>query len=52
LSVLPAIRFVVTLDADTTMTRDCVRQLAGITAHPLNQAELDPETGALLAATQ
>lgn len=47
LSVLPAIRYVVTLDADTTMPRDCVRQLAGILAHPLNQAEIDPETGAL-----
>ncbi|MEW5938320.1 MAG: glucoamylase family protein, partial [Chloroflexota bacterium] len=47
LSVLPAIRYVVTLDADTTMPRDCVRQLAGILAHPLNRAEFDPEMGAL-----
>ena len=48
LSVLSAIRYVVTLDADTVMPRDCVRQLAGILAHPLNQAEFDPETGVLI----
>ena len=48
LSVLPAIRYVVTLDADTTLPRDSVRSLAGILAHPLNQAEFDPETGALM----
>jgi cyclic beta-1,2-glucan synthetase len=48
LSILPTIRYVVTLDADTTMPRDCVRQLAGILAHPLNQADFDPETGTLV----
>jgi cyclic beta-1,2-glucan synthetase len=47
ISVLPRIRYVVTLDADTTMPRDCVHQLAGILAHPLNQAEFDPLTGTL-----
>jgi len=47
LGFLPAIRYVVTLDADTSMPRDCVRQLAGILAHPLNQAKFDLETGAL-----
>lgn len=48
LSFLPTVRYVVTLDADTTLPRDCVRQLAGILAHPLNQAEFDPETGVLI----
>jgi cyclic beta-1,2-glucan synthetase len=48
LSILPAIRYVVTLDADTTLPRNCVSQLAGILAHPLNQAEFDPKTGVLI----
>ncbi len=45
---LPAIRYVVTLDADTVLPRDSVQRLAGILAHPLNQAEFDPETGVLV----
>jgi len=49
LNFLPSVRYVVTLDADTTMPRDCVRQLAGILAHPLNRAEFDPETGVLVS---
>ncbi|MBI5954738.1 MAG: hypothetical protein HY865_24025 [Chloroflexi bacterium] len=49
LSFLPLVRYVVTLDADTTMPRDCVRQLVGILAHPLNRAEFDPETGVLVS---
>jgi cyclic beta-1,2-glucan synthetase len=48
LSILPAIRYVITLDADTTMPRDTVRQLAGILAHPLNQAEFDSKTDTLI----
>ncbi len=47
LRTMPRIPFVVTLDADVTMPRDCVRHLAGILAHPLNQPEFNPETGAL-----
>ncbi|MEW6401113.1 MAG: glucoamylase family protein [Chloroflexota bacterium] len=45
---LPTIRYVVTLDADTVLPRDSVQRLAGILAHPLNQAEFDPETGVLV----
>ncbi|MBI3175316.1 MAG: hypothetical protein HYZ25_16450 [Chloroflexi bacterium] len=48
LSVLPAIRYVVTLDADTTLPRDSVRRLVGTIAHPLNQAEFDPASGTLI----
>ncbi len=48
LSILPQIRYVITLDADTTLPRDSVRRLAGILAHPLNQAEFDPGTGVLV----
>ena len=49
MSVLPTIRYVLTLDEDTTLPRDSVRRLTGILAHPLNQAEFDSETGALIA---
>ena len=42
-----SIRYVVTLDADTLLSRDTVRYLAGILAHPLNQAEFDPSSGRL-----
>ncbi len=35
-------RFVVTLDADTRLSRDTVRQLIGKMAHPLNRPVLDP----------
>jgi len=36
------IRFVVTLDADTTMPRDTVRKLVGMIAHPVNRPHYDP----------
>ncbi|HSM70959.1 MAG TPA: hypothetical protein VK851_05400, partial [Anaerolineales bacterium] len=48
LDFLPKIRYVVTLDADTLLPRESVRRLTGILAHPLNQAEFDPQTGALV----
>ncbi len=48
LSVLPSARYILTLDADTTLPRDSVRRLTGTFAHPLNQAEFDPETGVLI----
>ncbi|HEX6270207.1 MAG TPA: glucoamylase family protein [Anaerolineales bacterium] len=47
LSILPNIRYVLTLDADTMVPRDSVHRLTGMLAHPLNQAEFDPETGAV-----
>ena len=45
LSVLPTIRYVITLDADTVLPREAARQLIGTLAHPLNQAEFDPASG-------
>ncbi|MDX2105151.1 MAG: glucoamylase family protein [Candidatus Melainabacteria bacterium] len=36
-SVLKDIKFVITLDTDTQLPRDCARQLAGTMAHPLNE---------------
>jgi cyclic beta-1,2-glucan synthetase len=42
---LPRIRYVITLDADTQMTRDTARRLVGTLAHPLNSARFDPSSG-------
>ena len=36
-SILPAIKFVITLDTDTQLPRDTARRLAGTMAHPLNR---------------
>ncbi len=44
LSVLPTVRFVITLDSDTGMPRGSAQRLAGTLAHPLNQAVVDPRT--------
>jgi cellobiose phosphorylase len=44
-TVLPAIKFVITLDSDTQLPRDAARQLVGTIAHPLNRPELHPDKG-------
>ncbi len=44
LSILPAIRYVITLDADTELPHDSARQLIGAMAHPLNRPRLDLRT--------
>jgi cyclic beta-1,2-glucan synthetase len=49
LSVLPTIRYVITLDADTVLPREAARQLIGTLAHPLNRAEFDPTSGEIKA---
>ena len=49
LSVLPTIRYVITLDADTFLPRETARQLIGTLAHPLNQPEFDPVSGEIRA---
>ncbi|HEX9028670.1 MAG TPA: hypothetical protein VF823_05800, partial [Anaerolineales bacterium] len=49
LPALAQLRYVITLDADTILPRDTARQLVAALSHPLNQAELDPRTGAVLA---
>lgn len=40
-------RFVVTVDADTTLPTGVIGRLAGTLAHPLNQADFDSSTGRL-----
>ena len=42
---LPPVQYVVTLDADTRLPRDAVRQLAGSMAHPLNLPVHDADRG-------
>src|SRR5512146_1959254 len=44
-SILPSIKFVITLDTDTQLSRDAARQLVGTMAHPLNRPQFDPVKG-------
>ena len=44
-AILPAIKYVITLDTDTQLPRDSVRQLVGTMAHRLNRPEFDPVRG-------
>ncbi|MGN6550992.1 MAG: GH36-type glycosyl hydrolase domain-containing protein [Pararhizobium sp.] len=39
------VRFVMTLDSDTRLTREAVTKLVGKMAHPTNRPRLDPATG-------
>ena len=48
-TILRTIRFVITLDADTELSRDSARRLAATFAHPLNRAEFDERTGRVVA---
>jgi hypothetical protein len=43
LSVLPRVRYVLTLDSDTELPRGTARRLIGTLAHPLCQAIIDSE---------
>ena len=44
-SLLPAIGYVITLDADTNLPMGAARRLIGTIAHPLNRASIDKERG-------
>ena len=44
-AILPAIKYVITLDTDTQLPRDAARQLAGTMAHPLNHPAFNPVGG-------
>jgi cellobiose phosphorylase len=43
--ILPAIKYVITLDTDTKLPRDAARELVGTMAHPLNRPVFDPARG-------
>ncbi|MGZ5472813.1 MAG: GH36-type glycosyl hydrolase domain-containing protein [Thermoanaerobaculia bacterium] len=45
LSILPLVRYVLTLDSDTRLPRDVARTLVGILAHPLNRPVFDAKLG-------
>lgn len=47
-SFLSSVRFVITLDADTTLPRDCAKKLVATILHPLNAPETDPDTGLVI----
>ncbi len=49
LSVLPNIKYVITLDADTILPEGGARRLVGTLAHPLNRAEYDPDSGKVVS---
>ncbi len=40
LSILPQVRYVITLDADTVLPRDAARRLVATITHPLNRADV------------
>jgi cyclic beta-1,2-glucan synthetase len=44
-SLLPDIKYVITLDTDTQLPRDAARQLVGTMAHPLNRPQFDSARG-------
>jgi len=45
LTVLPQVRYCITLDSDTRLPRGVARELIGIITHPLNRATFDPRLG-------
>ena len=49
LSILPNVRFVITLDSDTELPRGSAHRMIGALAHPLNQAIIDPEKNIVVA---
>ena len=42
-AILPQVKYVITLDADTQLPRDAARQLVGAMMHPLNRARYDED---------
>ncbi|HSE66652.1 MAG TPA: hypothetical protein VLB12_06680, partial [Gemmatimonadales bacterium] len=42
-SILPDVRYCITLDSDTLLPRNGARKLIGIIAHPLNRPHFDPK---------
>jgi cyclic beta-1,2-glucan synthetase len=48
-TVLPAVRYVITLDTDTQLPRDVAKQMVGAMAHTLNRPVFDPKRGRVVA---
>jgi len=49
LSILPKVRYVITLDSDTELPRGSAQRMVGTIAHPLNQAIVDPKDNIVVA---
>ena len=49
LSVLPKVRYVITLDADTELPRGAAHRMIGAMAHPMNQAIVDHDKNIVMA---
>ncbi len=49
LNILPRIRYVITLDADTILPEGCARRLVATLAHPLNRAVYNSDTGKVVS---
>ncbi len=49
LSILPTVRFVITLDSDTELPRGSAHRMIGALTHPLNQAIIDAEKNIVVA---
>ena len=49
LSILPRVRYVITLDSDTELPRGSAHRMVGALAHPLNQAVIDPAKNVVVA---
>jgi hypothetical protein len=49
MTLLPHVRFVLTLDSDTELPRGTAHRLVGAMAHPLNQAIVDPNDNIVVA---
>ena len=45
LTVLPQVKYCITLDSDTRLPRGVARELIGIITHPLNRATFNPRVG-------
>ena len=45
LTILPSVRYCLTLDTDTRLPRDTAKALVGVIAHPLNRPRFDPRLG-------
>jgi cellobiose phosphorylase len=48
-AILPAIKYVITLDTDTQLPRDAARELVGTMAHPLNRPVFEVTRGTVIA---
>jgi cyclic beta-1,2-glucan synthetase len=49
LSILPSVRYIITLDSDTELPRGSAHRMVGAIAHPLNQAIIDPVSNIVVA---